>query len=178
MNMPFFKEELKEVRAFLFDVDGVLSSDLSPLDEEGDPVRTANIKDGFAIRNAINSGFGVGIITGGFQERVKKRYQKLGVEFFYDNVRDKVVCLHDFLEKTGVDRSQILYMGDDLVDFFVMKEVGVPTCPLDAVPEIKSISKYISDRKGGEGCVRDVIEQVMRAQDKWFNTDTVTKRAF
>ncbi len=176
--MAFFKNELKNIRAFVFDVDGVLSKDTSPLNEEGDPVRTANVKDGYAIRGALASGFQVAIITGGFVERVKLRYQKLGVEHYYDNVNDKVEFLDDFITKTGIPAENMLYMGDDLVDYKVMKVVGVPTCPVDAVPEIKEISKYISDKKGGEGCARDVIEQVLRAQGKWMDSDSFYRRSF
>ncbi|WP_346859689.1 HAD-IIIA family hydrolase [uncultured Draconibacterium sp.] len=176
--MPFFKEELKEVKAFVFDVDGVLSKDTSPLNEDGDPVRTANVKDGFAIRSAIKAGYPVAIITGGFIERVRLRYEKLGVEHFYDKARNKVECLNDFLSKTGIDAKNVLFMGDDLVDFRVMHEVGLPTCPKDAVHEIKEISKYISDKNGGEGCVRDVIEQALKSQHKWFTEEMLHSRAF
>ena len=111
------------------------------------------------------------IITGANTQRVKLRYQKLGVEHIYINSFNKTECLDEILFKTGLQKDEILYMGDDLIDFSIMKEIGVPTCPIDAVPEIKAISLYISDKKGGEGCVRDVIEQVMRAQQKWFNQE-------
>lgn len=176
--MAFFKEELEQVKAFVFDVDGVLSKDTSALNEDGDPVRTANVKDGFAIRNAIKAGYPVAIITGGFIERVRMRYEKLGVVHYYDKARDKVSCLHDFLSKVDVEPMNVLFMGDDLVDYLLMKEVGVPTCPKDAVAEIKDVAKYISDKNGGEGCVRDVIEQVLRAQSKWFTVDMLKSRAF
>ena len=176
--MTFFKEELKNVKAFIFDVDGVLSKDISSLDENGDPIRTTNVKDGFAIRNAINFGFPIAIITGGYVERVRLRYQKLGVEHYYDKARDKSKCLKDFSEKTGIDIKNMLFMGDDLVDYKVMLEVGLPVCPKDAVADIKTISKYISPNKGGEGCVRDVIEQTMRAQNKWFTNDMLFNNAF
>jgi len=169
--MTFFKERLKNIKALIFDVDGVLSMDISPLDENGDPVRTANIKDGFAIRYAMQNGFQVAIITGANTQSVKLRYKKLGVEHIYLNSFNKTESLDDFLSKTGITKAEILYMGDDLVDYSIMQEVGIPTCPLDAVPEIKAISQYISDKKGGEGCVRDVIEQVMRSQEKWFGQE-------
>lgn len=170
--MTFFKERLKQVKAFAFDVDGVLSSDTSPLNAEGDPVRTANVKDGYALRNARNMGYPIGIISGGAVERVRLRYEKLGVEHIYLGVRDKLECLNDFIQKNGVSAEEVLYMGDDLVDYQVMKNIGIPVCPLDAVSEIKEISLYISDKKGGEGCVRDIIEQVMKAQDTWINPKT------
>lgn len=169
--MTFFKEKLKDIKGFIFDVDGVLSLDTSPLDENGDPMRTANVKDGFAIRYALKNGFQIAIITGANTSRVKLRYKKLGVEHVYLNSFNKTECLDEIVEKTGLTREEFLYMGDDLVDFEIMKEIGIPVCPLDAVPEIKAISLYVSDKKGGEGCVRDVIEQVMRSQGKWFGQE-------
>lgn len=169
--MTFFKERLKNIKAFIFDVDGVLSIDTSPLDENGDPMRTANIKDGLAIRYAIQNGFQVGIITGANTERVKLRYTKLGIEHLYLNSFEKLESLDDFVAKTGIAKNEILYMGDDLIDHPIMLQVGIPTCPIDAVPEIKAVSQYISDKKGGKGCVRDVIEQVMRSQQKWFGQE-------
>lgn len=176
--MGFFKEELKNVRAFVFDVDGVLSKDTSPLNKYGDPVRTSNVKDGFAIRNAVAFGYPVAVITGGYLESVRIRHEKLGVKYYYDKVRDKVECLQDFMAKTGIDAKHILFMGDDLVDYKVMLEVGIPVCPKDAVADIKAISIYISDKDGGEGCVRDVIEQTLRAQNKWFTKDMLFNNAF
>jgi|SRR5690554_4411208 len=174
----FIKENLKKIKAFVFDVDGVLSKDVSPLNEQGDPVRTSSIKDGFAIKNAIDFGFPVAIISGGFLERVKLRYERLGVKYFYGSVADKTVALSDFLLQTGISLEHVLYMGDDLVDYNVMLQVGFATCPNDAVPEIKAISGYISSKIGGEGCVRDIIEQTLRSQNKWFTKDMLTKKAF
>jgi 3-deoxy-D-manno-octulosonate 8-phosphate phosphatase (KDO 8-P phosphatase) len=176
--MGFFKEELKNIKAFIFDVDGVLSLDATPLNEEGDPMRTANVKDGFAIRIALEKGYQVAIITGGNVRTVRLRHEKLGVKYYYDKVRDKVESLNDFMSKTGINAENILFMGDDLVDYQIMLEVGIPVCPKDAVPEIKAISKYISDKNGGEGCARDVIEQTLRAQDKWFTEDMLYNNAF
>ena len=176
--MSFFKDDLKLVRAMIFDVDGVLSSDTSPIDVNGDPMRTANVKDGFAIRLALDGGFTIGVITGGAQPSVKLRHQKLGVVYYYDNVRDKTASLDDFIVKTSIPASEILFMGDDLVDYDIMQRVGIATCPSDAVPEIKLISRYVSDKKGGEGCVRDVIEQVMRAQGKWLGNGFNQKQSF
>lgn len=165
--MSFFKDDLKRIRAFLFDVDGVLSSEMSPLDGDGEPMRTANVKDGFALKDAIQKGYLVGIITGGAQKRVRLRYEKLGVSHYYEMVSDKMKCYEDFLLRTGLSSDDVLYMGDDLPDVSVMKRVAIPTCPADAVPEVKAIARYVSDKTGGEGCVRDVIEQVLRAQEKW-----------
>lgn len=176
--MAFFKEELMLVKAFIFDVDGVLSKDNLPLDNDGEPIRTSNVKDGLAIRNAVNNGFPVAIISGARTESLRKRYQHLGVEHIYLAVNNKQECYKDFLEKANVLPNEIMYMGDDMPDYAVMVDVGVPTCPADAVTEIKSISKYISDRNGGEGCARDVIEQVLRAQGKWMNPITINTSSF
>lgn len=168
--MAFFKEELLNVKAFVFDVDGVLSRDVSPLDPSGEPMRTANVKDGYAIRNAIAQGYPLSIISGGKNENIRKRHQYLGVTDIYIGVKDKTACFNDFLQKHNLTADSILFMGDDLPDFELMELSGIPTCPADAVTEIKLLAKYISDRNGGEGCVRDVIEQVMRAQEKWNNS--------
>ncbi|MBN1924196.1 MAG: 3-deoxy-D-manno-octulosonate 8-phosphate phosphatase [Prolixibacteraceae bacterium] len=176
--MAFFKEELLDVKAFVFDVDGVLSRDISPLDENGEPTRTVNVKDGYAIRNAVVNGFPVAIITGARNENVRKRFQYLGVEYIYLAVKDKMACYDDFVEKSGVDDANILFMGDDLPDLGLMLRSGIPTCPYDAVTEIKTVSKYISDRNGGEGCVRDVIEQVLRAHGKWNSTPSFKQSSF
>lgn len=176
--MTFIKDDLNNVKAFVFDVDGVLSKDYSPLNELGEPVRTANVKDGYAIRIALDLGFPVAIISGGNVERVRLRYIKLGVRFFYGNIADKTVALADFLSETGVRKEHVLFMGDDLVDYRVMQQVGFPVCPVDAVSEIKALSRYISPKKGGEGCVRDIIEQTLRVQKKWFKEELLTKRAF
>lgn len=175
--MTFFKDDLKNIKAFVFDLDGVLSKDVSPLNEKGEPVRTANVKDGFAIKNAIDFGFQVAVITGSFTEHVKFRYERLGVKYFYSDVSDKTEALADFLSKTGLDKKDVLFMGDDLVDYNVMLQVGIPVCPKDAVAEIKAISKYVSPKKGGKGCVRDVIEQTLRVQGRWFTEDMLTKKA-
>lgn len=176
--MTFFKEELVNVKGFLFDVDGVLSKTVQLLSPEGDPIRTANMKDGFAMAFAVRSGYRIGIITGGKTEEVRKRLKKLGISDIYMGTLDKVPCLEDFLKKSGLNASQIMFMGDDLPDYRVMSRVGIPVCPSDAVPEIKAISKYISDRDGGEGCVRDVIEQVMRAQGKWLDPEKINWSSF
>lgn len=175
--MSFFKEELKQVKAFVFDLDGVLSKDTSTLNQQGEPVRTANVKDGYAIKNAVASGYPVAVITGCFIDSIRLRYERLGVKYYYQNINDKVAALKDFLQRTGLSRESVLFMGDDLVDYYVMLQVGLPVCPLDAVSEIKGISKYISNKNGGEGCVRDVIEQTLRAQNKWFVEELPVNKA-
>jgi 3-deoxy-D-manno-octulosonate 8-phosphate phosphatase (KDO 8-P phosphatase) len=176
--MSELNEEWKKVKAFVFDVDGVLSKDTSPLNSKGDPVRTANVKDGFAIRTAIALGYPVAVITGGYVERVRLRHEYLGVKYYYEKATDKVGYLRDFCLKTGIPAEQVLFMGDDLVDYQVMMITGMPVCPQDAAEEIKCISKYISPKTGGDGCVRDVIEQTLRAQGKWLPDKISVNNAF
>lgn len=165
--MSNFKEDLMKVKAFVFDVDGVLSSQMISLYPNGEPMRTANIKDGFALQLAVKLGYQVAIISGGNTEAVKKRYEGLGLQHVHMGISDKWPCFEKWMAETGVDASEVMYMGDDLPDYPVMKRVGIPVCPADAVEEIKSLCKYISDKNGGQGAVRDVMEQVLRAHGKW-----------
>ena len=172
--MGNFKEELSHVRAFVFDVDGVLSSSRIILHPGHEMMRSMNIKDGYAIHYAIRKGYPIAIITGGNSDAVAQRFENLGVTDIYLRSKDKVENLSDFLSKRDLGKENVLYMGDDILDYLVMKEVGFPTCPSDAVEEIKAISTYISDKAGGEGCVRDVIEQVLRLQGRWMEQDSFT----
>ncbi len=176
--MAFFKEELSKIKGFIFDVDGVLSHNVLSLSPEGDPVRTANMKDGYAIMYAIRLGYPLGIITGGKTQDTKGRLERLGIKQVYMGTLDKVPCLLDFLVKNDLTAGEILYMGDDIPDYNVMKRVGLAVCPNDAAEEIKEISAYISYRNGGEGCVRDVIEQVLRAQGKWMSPEEINWSSF
>jgi len=153
----------------VFDVDGVLSTSTITMDNDGQPIRTMNIKDGYAVQLAVKMGLVVGIITGGRTEQVRHRYESLGVKHIYIASSYKMHDLEDFLQKTGLTVDQMLYMGDDIPDYEVMQKVGLPVCPADAAPEIKAISKYISPYTGGNGCVRDVIEQIMKAQGLWMS---------
>lgn len=166
-KMTNFKEDLMRVRAFAFDVDGVLSSEIVPISTSGEPIRTVNLKDSFAIQKAIKLGYPVAIITGGNSDSVRKRYSLLGVKDIYFSAARKVPEFNDWISRRDIKAEEVMYMGDDLPDCGVMKLVGVPVCPADAVVEVKSLCKYISDRKGGHGCVRDVIEQVLRAHGRW-----------
>ncbi len=172
MFMSNFKEDLMKVKAFAFDIDGVLSIDTIPMHPSGEPMRTANIKDGFALQKAVKLGYPVAIITGSNTQSVQKRYQMLGVQDIYMGSTNKMVDLNHWIAKNDINPDNILYMGDDMPDFDVMKRVGVPTCPSDAVEEIKGLCKYISHKRGGEGCGRDVIEQVLRAHGKWGSDNT------
>ena len=169
--MSNFKEDLARVKAFIFDVDGVFSSSKVMLHPSGEIMRTMNIKDGYAVFYTIRKGYPIGIISGGNTESVRIRFTNLGINDIYLESTNKTVAFKNFLNKYDLLPENILYMGDDLPDFEVMKQVGFPTCPSDAVEEIKAISFYISDKAGGEGCVRDVIEQVLRLQGKWMDED-------
>jgi 3-deoxy-D-manno-octulosonate 8-phosphate phosphatase (KDO 8-P phosphatase) len=176
--MAFFKEELTKVKAFIFDVDGVLSATTQVLTPDGETIRTSNLKDGFAMMYAIRIGFPVCVITGGKTIEVIKRCEKIGIKDLYTGSLKKLPSLYDFLEKHNLSADDVMYMGDDLPDYPAMKVVGVPVCPNDAAPEIKAISHYISDKNGGEGCVRDVLEQVLRSQGKWIDCETMNWEMF
>ncbi len=169
--MSNFKENLAKVKAFVFDVDGVFASSKVFLHPSGDMMRTMNIKDGYAVFYAIRKKYIICIISGGKSESVRLRFHNLGVTDVYLGSHNKLNDFKDFMFKYHLEPENILYMGDDLPDYEVMKMVGVPTCPSDAVEEIKAISSYISDKAGGEGCVRDVMEQVLRLQGKWMDDD-------
>ncbi|MGD9977474.1 MAG: KdsC family phosphatase [Bacteroidales bacterium] len=162
-----FKELLADVKAFVFDVDGVFTDGTIIIHPSGELLRTSNTRDGYAVGVAVERGFPVAIISGGKSEAVSQRFRGLGVTDIYLGVSDKVDALDDFRFKYGIELSQILYMGDDLPDYEVLQRVGIPTCPLDAVPEVKQVSAYISSYSGGKGCVRDVIEQVLRLKGLW-----------
>ncbi|HFS66905.1 MAG TPA: HAD-IIIA family hydrolase [Flavobacteriia bacterium] len=162
-----YKEILPQITTFIFDIDGVLTDGTVTVYPNGELVRKMNIKDGYAIKTAIDKGFKIAIISGGNSKSVKTRLENLGVKDIYLSTHDKVEKLHEYLDMYQIDLKNILYMGDDIPDYPVLELVGLPTCPQDAVPEIKSVSKYISHKKGGKGAARDVIEQVLKVQGKW-----------
>ncbi|MDP4208798.1 MAG: HAD-IIIA family hydrolase [Bacteroidota bacterium] len=165
-----FKEVLNHVKAFAFDVDGVFSHNVI-LHPSGELMRSMNIKDGFAVQYAVKKGYPIAIISGGNSEQVRVRFQNLGITDIYLKSNNKIEDFNDFLLRYDLKPEEILYMGDDLPDYEILKRVGAPTCPADAVEEIKSISMYISHKTGGEGCVRDVIEQVLRVQGQWLHPE-------
>ncbi len=160
-------DNLKRVKAFVFDVDGVLSNGNILVTEAGEQLRTFNTKDGYAMQLAIKKGYPMAVITGGKSMGVKKRMAGLGIADVYIGIDDKRAVLHDWLSHQGLNLDDILYMGDDIPDLDNMKIAGFPTCPADAVEEIKAVAHYISHRNGGEGAVRDVIEKVMKLQGTW-----------
>ncbi len=169
--MTNFKEDLVRIKAFVFDIDGVLSLQTIGLNMFGIPERTVNLRDGYALQLAVKKGYYVGVISGSSSKEYQTRLKRLGVKDIYLNSRTKSGNFRHFLDKYGLDSSEVLFMGDDIPDYEVMKLAGVPACPADADSEIKQVAVYISDRKGGEGCVRDVIEQVLRLHNNWMNGD-------
>ncbi len=170
--MANYKERLKKVTTFIFDYDGVMTDGALILQHEGNPLRSANVKDGYVLQLAIKLGYNVVIISGGFSQSVENRFGALNIKDVFLGVRDKVVVFDEYIKKKNIDPEHIVYMGDDIPDYKVMKMVGVPVCPADAVEEIKSISLYISDKNGGKGCVRDIIEQVLKVQGKWMTDES------
>lgn len=167
-----YKEYLNQINTFIFDVDGVLTDGSIQVNTKGELLRTMNIKDGYALKTAQQNGYTVCVISGGTNEGVRLRLRDLGITNIFLGVQDKVEQLDEFLDIYELEAENVLYMGDDIPDYYVMKLVGMPCCPQDAAAEIKEISRYVSHKKGGKGCVRDVIEQVLKVQGKWLNNDT------
>ena len=164
--------DLKRIRAIALDVDGVLSRQTITMDADGLPLRTVNIKDGYALQLAVKEGFHACIITGGSAHATRVRYEGLGIQDIFLGCAVKLLAYEDFKSKYSLHDYEVLYMGDDIPDYEVMKRVGCPCCPADACPEIRDISLYVSHRNGGYGCGRDVVEQVLMAQGKWMSDKT------
>ncbi len=163
--------DLQKIRAIIFDLDGVLSGSTISLGMDGIPLRTVNIKDGYAIQLAVKMGLNIAIISGCKIEGVRKRYEGLGMTDIYLGAAVKIKVYEEFLAEHGLRDDEVMFMGDDIPDLEVMRRVGCPVCPKDACVEIKDISIYISDYDGGCGCGRDVIEQTLKAQDKWLQDE-------
>ena len=163
------KQLFKQIKAMVFDVDGVLTDGSIILMPNGELVRTMNMRDSIAMRLAIKNGYQLCIITGGNSQAVKQRLNRIGISDIYLKTENKLEALKEFVALYDIQLNEVLFMGDDLVDYEAMSKVGIPACPKDAVQDIKNISLYISPVKGGKGCVRDVIEQVMKAGGKWIN---------
>jgi 3-deoxy-D-manno-octulosonate 8-phosphate phosphatase (KDO 8-P phosphatase) len=165
--MQNFKEKLNKITTLIFDIDGVLTDNKVLVMENGEVVRNVHSKDGYAIQLAVKKGYRLVILSGGNNLAVKNLLAKTGIEHLFINQHDKLQCYKDFIYENNITDEEILYMGDDLPDYEVMSRVGIATCPNDSAPEIKSICIYISPKNGGQGCVRDIIEQVMRVQGTW-----------
>lgn len=163
-----YKELMNDINTFIFDIDGVLTDGSIHVAANGELLRNMFIRDGYAMKAAVENGYNVCIISGGSNDGVRTRLKNLGINDIHLGVSDKVEILKKYIDINNIKAEEILYMGDDIPDYWVMQEVGLATCPQDAVPEIKKISKYISHISGGRGAVRDVIEQVMKVQGKWF----------
>lgn len=165
-----------QVTTFVFDIDGVLTDGTVLLLENGLQARQMHVKDGLALQMALKNGYRVVIISGGYSEPVIGRFQKLGVTEVFLDVKDKKAFLENYLQANGLSWNEVLFMGDDLPDVAVLQAVGVATCPSDAVMEVKKVAKYISPLRGGFGCVRDVIEKVLKLNDHWRFDTGVTSR--
>ena len=162
-----YKEIMPQITTFILDIDGVLTNGVVTIFPDGEMVRNMNIKDGYALKTAVLAGYNVCIISGGTNEAVRQRFENLGITNVYLGAHNKLEQFSEYICLKNIKPENILYMGDDIPDFPVMKKVGLPCCPKDAVPEIQDISLYVSQKKGGNGCVRDVIEQVLKVQGKW-----------
>ncbi|UZO79727.1 HAD-IIIA family hydrolase [Aquimarina sp. ERC-38] len=163
-----YKEYLKHITTFIFDVDGVLTDGRVTIDSHGELLRTMNVKDGYAMKTALLQGYNLCIISGGTNEGVRNRLAALGITDIFLGAHHKIHQFKEYVEKYTIQPENVLYMGDDIPDIPVMKKVGLPTCPQDAVAEVREVSNYISFKNGGDGAVRDVIEQVLKVQGKWM----------
>lgn len=163
-----YKIQLREITTFIFDVDGVMTDGSVQLIGD-DMVRTMSTRDGLSIVMAIKEGFNVCVISGGNSENVRKRLEYLGVQDVYLAVGTKMEVYNRYIAEKGITPNQVLYMGDDLPDYHVMNRSGIGACPFDAAEEIKATADYVSPKLGGKGAVRDVIEQAMKVQGKWFD---------
>jgi 3-deoxy-D-manno-octulosonate 8-phosphate phosphatase (KDO 8-P phosphatase) len=159
--------DFSQIKTFIFDVDGVLTDGTVMANTSGEQTRRFYVKDGYGIEKALKAGFHILIITGGFEDGVEKRLRFLGITDIFMGVKDKLATFEEYTKKKNLNKEEILYMGDDIPDYQMLKRVGLPTCPADASEDILALAQYISPYDGGRGAVRDVIEKVMRAQDKW-----------
>lgn len=168
MKKKNYKEVLNSIKAFIFDIDGVLTNGKILITSKGDMYREMDTKDGFAIKYALNKGFKIAIISGGKDKGLEIRLQDLGIKNIFLGFNDKERPFNDFIKNEDIKPNDILYMGDDIPDIKIMKKVLLATCPNDAVIDVKEISDYVSPKNGGQGCVREIIEQVLRVQNKWI----------
>jgi 3-deoxy-D-manno-octulosonate 8-phosphate phosphatase (KDO 8-P phosphatase) len=166
----------KPISTFVFDVDGVLTDGTVQLLPNGEQSRKMNIRDGYALQLAIKKGYRIAIISGGRSESVVSRLQGLGIKDIYTGVLDKQEKLQDYVFENDLRWEEIIFMGDDIPDYRAMQLVGLPVCPADAAPEIKSICRYVSPVNGGNGCVREIIEKVLKLNDHWMMDEEIASR--
>ena len=164
--------DLSKIRAIFFDVDGVLSCETITQHPNGEPMRTVNIKDGYAMQHAVKCGLLLAIISGGNTEAVAKRYHGLGITEVHLGVKVKLLLYNELKEKYKLSDEEIAYVGDDIPDYEVLTKCGLPCCPSDAAPEIKDVCTYISHKEGGKGCARDILEQILKTQNLWMHNNT------
>lgn len=163
-----YKEYLKNISTFVFDVDGVFTDSTLIITTDGEMLRKMSVKDGYALKTALQKGYRICVISGGTNEGVRNRLRALGVTDIYLGAHHKIDALEEYIDIYGIDPKTILYMGDDIPDIPPMQKVALATCPQNAVPEVKAICDYVSHKNGGEGCVRDVIEQVLKVRGDWL----------
>jgi 3-deoxy-D-manno-octulosonate 8-phosphate phosphatase (KDO 8-P phosphatase) len=167
-------EQFQKIKAFVFDMDGVLTDGSLTIMSGQEFIRTMDIKDGYALQLAVKKGYHVVVISGSMSKACAERFEYLGIRNVYMKVKDKEEVLAQFVLSNNLKWEEVLFMGDDMPDLEVMKQVGLPCCPSDAVPEIRSVSKFISTKSGGKGCVRDIIEKVLKLNDDWVVNITET----
>lgn len=163
--------DLTKIKAFVFDVDGVLSPATVPMSAEGLPMRMVNVKDGYALQLAVKHGYKIAIITGGYSESIVLRYKILGINDVYMGSSMKLPILKQWLKDNNIDESETVYVGDDIPDHDCMKAVGLSVAPADADIDIKGVARYISTVNGGYGVAREIIEEVMKARGDWMSTE-------
>ncbi|MCG2461382.1 HAD-IIIA family hydrolase [Flavobacteriaceae bacterium F89] len=164
-----YKQYLKDITTFVFDVDGVFTDGSILITTSGEMLRKMSVKDGYALKTALQKGYNVCIISGGTNEGVRERLKGLGVSDIYMGAHHKEEPLDEYLDINQINPKNVLYMGDDLPDIPPMLKVIMPTAPQNAVPEVKAVAKYVSHKTGGDGCVRDVIEQVLKIRGDWYD---------
>ena len=167
MSTKNYKAILPKIKTFIFDVDGVLTDGKVLVTTQGEMYRSVDTKDGYALKCALTQGYKIAIISGGTNKGIRDRFKALGVYDIYLGAHHKLGAFQDLMDNYDLNPDEILYMGDDIPDIPVMEKVGISCCPLDAVSDVKAMADYVSHKKGGEGCVREIIEQVLRVQGKW-----------
>lgn len=161
--------DLTKIKGLVFDVDGVLSPSVIPMSEKGDPMRMANIKDGYALQLAAKSGYRMAIITGGYSEAVRCRFEVLGIKDIFQKASHKIEIFEKWMTENSLDPEEVVYIGDDIPDLKCMRLAGLPCAPHDAAWEARQTALYVSRFDGGYGCVRDVVEQILKANGQWMS---------